>query len=31
MSPKSKKLLVQVRATIRLKHYSRKIEKNYVS
>ncbi len=31
MPSKSKKLLDQVRETIRLKHYSRKTEKTYVS
>jgi len=31
MPPESKKLLDQVRETIRMKHYSRKTEKTYVS
>ena len=31
MPPESKKLLDQVRETIRLKHYSQKTEKTYVS
>ena len=31
MPPESKKLLDQVRETIRLKHYSKKTEKTYVS
>ena len=31
MPPESKKLLDQVRETIRLKHYSRKTKKTYVS
>ncbi|MBT4501998.1 MAG: hypothetical protein HOC74_29975 [Gemmatimonadetes bacterium] len=31
MSPEPKKLLDQVREIIRLKHYSRKTEKTYVS
>ncbi len=31
MPPESKKLLDQVRETIRLKHYFRKTEKTYVS